>query len=62
MWADQLVIAYGAAVWLTSHLFVTFYEEPTLGRTFGQEYAEFRSHVPRWIPRIRPWTPGNVSH
>jgi protein-S-isoprenylcysteine O-methyltransferase Ste14 len=32
-------------------LFVIGYEEPTLGRRFGETYAEYRRTVPRWIPR-----------
>ncbi len=29
------------------HLFVCFYEEPTLARRYGQEYAEFKRNVPQ---------------
>jgi protein-S-isoprenylcysteine O-methyltransferase Ste14 len=46
---------YAAIVWLVSHLFVVVYEEPALKKRFGDEYAEFSAHVPRWIPRLRPW-------
>ena len=62
MWADAHVLEYGAAVWVTSHLFVLLYEEPTLARSFASEYPEFRRNVPRWIPRLTAWTPGDVSH
>ena len=34
-----------------AHLFVVFYEEPTLARTFGSSYDQYRSAVSRWIPR-----------
>lgn len=37
-------------------LFVRGYEEPTLRRTFGADYAGFCTAVPRWLPRLRPWT------
>jgi protein-S-isoprenylcysteine O-methyltransferase Ste14 len=50
------VLAYGAAAWLATHLFVLFYEEPTLRRTFGAEYGAYCAHVPRWVPRLTPWT------
>ena len=42
-------------------LFVRFYEEPTLRRTFGAPYEEYCNNVRRWIPRTRPWekTSGN---
>ena len=49
------LLAYGLAVWLVVHLFVVGYEEPTLLRAHGDEYAAFRANVPRWIPRLRPW-------
>ncbi len=49
------VLIYGLCVWLAMHLFVLLYEEPTLRRTFGQEYTQFCAHVPRWIPRWTPW-------
>jgi protein-S-isoprenylcysteine O-methyltransferase Ste14 len=32
-------------------LFVIGYEEPALGRRFGETFAEYRRTVPRWIPR-----------
>jgi protein-S-isoprenylcysteine O-methyltransferase Ste14 len=33
------------------HLFVLFYEEPTLTRKFGSSYQEYLRAVRRWIPR-----------
>lgn len=47
------LLIYGALFWLAVHLFVCFYEEPTLRRTFGDEYVAFCREVPRWIPRLR---------
>jgi len=55
---DPRVLGYGAAVWLGFFLFVIGYEEPTLRRTFGEEYETFCANVPRWIPRLRPWQGG----
>jgi protein-S-isoprenylcysteine O-methyltransferase Ste14 len=52
---DARVLRYGAVVWLAFFLFVIGYEEPTLRRTFGEEYERFCANVPRWIPRLRPW-------
>jgi protein-S-isoprenylcysteine O-methyltransferase Ste14 len=49
------LVLYIAAIWLVTHLFVCFYEEPTLTRRYGVEYLRFKKHVPRWIPRLRPW-------
>jgi protein-S-isoprenylcysteine O-methyltransferase Ste14 len=49
------LLAYAILVWLCFHLFVLGYEEPALRRSFGAEYKTFCIHVPRWLPRLRPW-------
>ncbi len=35
--------------------FVIAYEEPTLQRTFGADYENYRRSVRRWLPRLRPF-------
>ena len=55
LFGDADTLVYGALVWLAFHVFVFFYEEPTLRGTFGEEYETFCRNVPRWIPRVRPW-------
>src|SRR3984893_18713044 len=37
---------------------IRFWEEPHLTDRYGSEYVEYRRNVPRWIPRIMPWTAG----
>jgi protein-S-isoprenylcysteine O-methyltransferase Ste14 len=49
------LFAYAVIVWVAFYAFVLGYEEPTLRRTFGEEYLAYCKHVPRWIPRLRPW-------
>jgi protein-S-isoprenylcysteine O-methyltransferase Ste14 len=44
------IAIYMACMLLTAHLFVIFYEEPTLHRQFGEQYDRYRASVPRWIP------------
>lgn len=46
------LLAYLVALAVVTQLLVVFYEEPTLSRLFGSEYADYRSHVHRWLPRI----------
>ena len=55
------LLIYGGLVWLGFHLFVYFYEEPTLRRTFGEEYEAFCREVPRWIPHVRAASSAQVS-
>ncbi len=58
LFADARLIVYAFFAWLAPHLFVVFYEEPKLRRSFPDEYAQFAAHVPRWIPRLTPWKSG----
>ena len=51
------LVWYGAVFWLACHLFVVLYEEPNLRGRFGAEYAKYRAAVPRWLPRLTPWSP-----
>jgi protein-S-isoprenylcysteine O-methyltransferase Ste14 len=52
---DPTLIAAVAAVALGVHLFVIFYEEPTLRKKFGTEYEAYAQNVNRWWPRLRGW-------
>ena len=42
---------YAIAFLIVMHLFVRRYEEPTLRRTFGDQYADYCRRVGRWWPR-----------
>lgn len=56
LWLEQSsLLIYGAILWLVFDLFVRTYEEPTLRRSFPDDYAAFFTNVPRWLPRLRPW-------
>jgi protein-S-isoprenylcysteine O-methyltransferase Ste14 len=55
LFGNAQVLEYAALVWLGFFLFVIAYEEPTLRRTFGDEYEKFCANVRRWLPRLRPW-------
>jgi protein-S-isoprenylcysteine O-methyltransferase Ste14 len=55
LFADPRVAAWAAFVLVAFSLFVRIYEEPTLAKTFGAEYARYCAAVPRWIPRLSPW-------
>src|SRR5262249_10881580 len=52
---NKQVLGYGVIVCLGFFLFVLGYEEPTMRRTFGDQYETFCAAVPRWIPRLTPW-------
>jgi protein-S-isoprenylcysteine O-methyltransferase Ste14 len=45
------LFGYTGLFLLITHLFVLWYEEPTLRRLFGAEYESYCLHVSRWWPR-----------
>ena len=52
--------SWGILVWAALFLAINavwfpFVEEPGLRRRFGEEYEEYRRHVPRWVPHASPW-------
>jgi len=47
------LLLYAIAVAAMVAAFVIRYEEPHLQREFGAEYSEYKSKVPRWLPRLR---------
>ena len=51
------LLEYALLVGAGFFLFVVAYEEPTLRRKFGASYQAYCQAVPRWIPRLTPWSP-----
>jgi len=50
--------AIWAAAFLALNLiYIPLVEEPRLEQRFGDPYREYRKHVRRILPRMRPWTP-----
>jgi protein-S-isoprenylcysteine O-methyltransferase Ste14 len=66
MYIGGFILLVGFGLWLSSisililavillflfHLFVIFVEEPTLERTFGKSYIEYKKRTNRWVPRL----------
>jgi protein-S-isoprenylcysteine O-methyltransferase Ste14 len=52
--SPPLLLWFGA-VFAVNAVYIPLVEEPGLGRRFGDDYARYKAHVPRWVPRIRPW-------
>ena len=47
------LLAYALVFLATTHLFVVWYEEPVLRRTFGEQYDAYCARVGRWWPRLK---------
>lgn len=55
LFASAALLIYAAVIWIAFSTFVFFYEEPTLARTYGAQYDDYKRHVPPWLPRVTPW-------
>ena len=53
VYRSAAILGYLVLFGLVLQAFVVWYEEPTLARTFGADYAAYRSAVRRWLPRVR---------
>jgi protein-S-isoprenylcysteine O-methyltransferase Ste14 len=48
---------WAVAFLLLSLFYVPVLEEPQLEARYGDEYRRYLRHVPRFLPRLRPWSP-----
>ena len=55
--ARPVLLAAAAVYLLTLATLARVREEPLLRERFGAEYEAYRSAVPGWLPRLRPWSP-----
>lgn len=49
--------AWAATFVLLNATYIPLLEEPDLAMRFGSDYAEYRNHVRRFVPRLTPWMP-----
>jgi protein-S-isoprenylcysteine O-methyltransferase Ste14 len=55
-WGSSATAIWAAAFIAINHLYFVVLEEPGLESRFGDDYRVYRENVPRWFPRIRPWS------
>jgi protein-S-isoprenylcysteine O-methyltransferase Ste14 len=48
-------VAWAVCFVILNLIYIPLVEEPQLERRFGDAYREYRRHVRRFIPRLRPW-------
>jgi protein-S-isoprenylcysteine O-methyltransferase Ste14 len=47
------LLGYVGVLFVIVHSFIVWYEEPTLRRTFGDEYEQYYHKVKRWLPSVQ---------
>jgi protein-S-isoprenylcysteine O-methyltransferase Ste14 len=65
LWGVFLRNAWVSAIGVTAYMyslgFAGWDETEDLRRRFGEDWIAYRRAVPRWLPRLRPWYPGDRS-
>ena len=51
------LLVWSGAFFAVNAVYFPLVEEPGLARRFGDDYARYKANVPRWVPRMRPWSP-----
>jgi protein-S-isoprenylcysteine O-methyltransferase Ste14 len=63
LFAEAILLqSWPMAVWMIvffigNAIYFPLVEEKGLEERFGNEYQHYKAHVPRWLPRLRPWRP-----
>jgi protein-S-isoprenylcysteine O-methyltransferase Ste14 len=56
LWGSWKIGLWTCAFVFINHIYFLLSEEPGLERRFGENYRIYKENVPRWIPRVRPWS------
>jgi len=54
IWSIAL-LQWSAAFFVINTIYFILYEEPGLEKRFGEDYLNYKKHVPRWVPRLTPF-------
>jgi protein-S-isoprenylcysteine O-methyltransferase Ste14 len=49
------ILAWAVAFFIINTLYFIFVEERSMMQRFGSDYLKYKKHVPRWLPRLRPF-------
>lgn len=52
-----LLLAWCLLFIIANAVYIPLCEERGLTKRFGEAYRIYKQHVPRWIPRVKPWEP-----
>jgi protein-S-isoprenylcysteine O-methyltransferase Ste14 len=50
------------AFFIGNTAYFIYFEEPGLEAQFGEAYRRYKTNVPRWLPRLKPWHSEEDAH
>lgn len=50
------LLIFAAIFFIINTIYFIFKEEPDLKARFGEDYQKYKENVPRWIPRLKPYS------
>ncbi|MFX0202423.1 MAG: methyltransferase family protein [Candidatus Hodarchaeota archaeon] len=56
LFGSPFLIFWFIIFFIGNHIYFIKVEEPNLVSRFGEAYIHYMKQVPRWIPRLKPWT------
>ena len=56
LWGSWVTAIWAGLFVLINHVYFVLSEEPGLERRFGEAYRVYKANVPRWLPRMTPWS------
>jgi len=56
LWGSWIVGIWACVFIFINHIYFVISEEPELEKRFGEPYRQYKANVPRWVPRLRPWS------
>lgn len=57
VFGSWLLAAWAVVFFAVNAVYFPLSEEKGLERRFGKDYRRYKANVPRWLPRLRPWSP-----
>ncbi len=54
-WSSTL-LTYTLVFFVINTIYFILVEEPGLMEQFGTDYRDYKTHVPRWFPRLKPYS------
>lgn len=52
---SMYILLWAFIFFLINNIYFSLKEEPDLYKRFGEDYLRYKRHVPRWIPRLKPY-------